>query len=430
MLSRLFDLRLTPLAMVVIVSATAVPVELRAAHLGVGAFEWKDFIQNLLLFAPFGIALHRRPLHVVLLASLCLSLAVELLQIWQFERFPSHFDLVANVAGALLAAGVGRRVLHADPVLIPVTACLSAGCVLGSTLILAIWYSPVRTAAIADWQSNYTLILGNETSGDRPWSGEINELSIWDRSLSPLQIPLANENNVAVEALLFRTLRARERKDAAPTVLPASVAQRVANRIIRSGAFTIAARIRTDDLTQSGPARIVSFSQSTLARNFDLGQIGEAVVFRVRTDVSGLNGQHARAETDSVLSSGTNHDVVATYDGAVARIYVDGEARGRSNLAAQGCRVAALCDSALPIAWTLLGMASAILAATLLRDIHKFAMFGVCLFAGSIPLVADKFMPLMPHGIPVQPWIPFCSLLGALAVGVAHSAHDHVNEDS
>ena len=179
-------------------------------------------------------------------------------------------------------------------------------------------------------------------------------------------------------------------------------------------------RIRTNDLKQSGPARIVSFSQGTLARNFDLGQIGKAVVFRVRTDVSGPNGQHARAETDSVLSNGTTHDVVATYDGAVARIYVDGAARGRNNLAARGCRVAALCDSALPIAWTLLGMASAIVVAGMIPGIHKLAILGLCLFAGSIPLVAYKLMPVLPHGVPVQPWIPLCSLLGALAVGVAH----------
>lgn len=48
--------------------------------------------------------------------------------------------------------------------------------------------------------------------------------------------------------------------------------------------------ITTSDLEQSGPARIVTFSNNHLNRNFTLGQHEEEFVFCLRIPKTGLNG--------------------------------------------------------------------------------------------------------------------------------------------
>ena len=109
-----------------------------------------------------------------------------------------------------------------------------------------------------------------------------------------------------------------------------------------SNSFTVVTRVATDNIIQDGPARIVSFSTDPFNRNFDLGQEGRQLFFRVRTPVSGANGNRYRTETPPILQAGKETLIVASYDGAVARIYLDGQLCGRSNLAAAGCRIGSM----------------------------------------------------------------------------------------
>ena len=69
-----------------------------------------DFIANTMLFVPFGFFLSRllgsyplsRRFIVVAAVGGCLSLSIELYQVYCHNRFPSIFDVVTNVSGALL----------------------------------------------------------------------------------------------------------------------------------------------------------------------------------------------------------------------------------------------------------------------------------------------------------------------------------------
>ncbi len=58
----------------------------------------------------------------------------------------------------------------------------------------------------------------------------------------------------------------------------------------KSNQFALSVALRSDDVRQGGPARIVSFSNGGFARNFTLGQEGESLILRLRTASSGLNG--------------------------------------------------------------------------------------------------------------------------------------------
>ena len=105
----------------------------------------------------------------------------------------------------------------------------------------------------------------------------------------------------------------------------------------------------------------MSISADPFHRSFDAGQDARRVVFRVQTQVSGTNGQIVRAETATILRAREETSIVASYDGAVARILVNGRLYGRQNTAAAGCSMAELCDSAVPLGWARLGATTLIM---------------------------------------------------------------------
>ncbi|HVC02776.1 MAG TPA: LamG domain-containing protein [Steroidobacteraceae bacterium] len=47
---------------------------------------------------------------------------------------------------------------------------------------------PQKGDAISNWNASFALVLGNEVSGDRPWSGLIKFVAIHDRALTPAQV--------------------------------------------------------------------------------------------------------------------------------------------------------------------------------------------------------------------------------------------------
>lgn len=97
-------LRLLPLALAGIIFCTAVPVEFRGPIMWSNGFDIGDFVNNVLLYAPLGLALWRGSLLVGLAGAAILSTTIEILQIWHFERFGSTFDVLANVLGWCMAS--------------------------------------------------------------------------------------------------------------------------------------------------------------------------------------------------------------------------------------------------------------------------------------------------------------------------------------
>jgi hypothetical protein len=99
-----------------------------------------------------------------------------------------------------------------------------------------------------------------------------------------------------------------------------------------SNQFSIEAWVIPANVTQEGPARIVSYSSGTRQRNFTLGQSGYNYVFRNRNRTAeiGDNGTPAlnTRDADQDLQATLQH-VVATYDrSSRRRIYVNGTFTG------------------------------------------------------------------------------------------------------
>ena len=77
-------------------------------------------------------------------------------------------------------------------------------------------------------------------------------------------------------------------------------------------------------LEQNGPARIVTCSQDISNRNFTLGQQGEHLVFRLRTPITGANGQGAEVSFGQIKPDQPMHVIVSYFSGSLY-CYVDGE---------------------------------------------------------------------------------------------------------
>ena len=91
-----------------------------------------------------------------------------------------------------------------------------------------------------------------------------------------------------------------------------------------SNELTIEAVITPANVTQTGPARIVSFSTDTGRRNFTLGQDGEQLVLRLRTPATGPNGVNPQAALCKI-EAGKLVYVAVTYRDGKLTTYVGGK---------------------------------------------------------------------------------------------------------
>ncbi|QDU47896.1 LamG-like jellyroll fold domain-containing protein [Gimesia panareensis] len=94
--------------------------------------------------------------------------------------------------------------------------------------------------------------------------------------------------------------------------------------------LTIEAVIRTDHLNQSGPARIVTFSQNAGSRNFTLGQDRDKLVLRLRTPQTGTNGVNPELKLCTIRPQQQMHFAVTFRPGEI-KAYVDGKQVYREN---------------------------------------------------------------------------------------------------
>lgn len=424
-LTTTYRLRPFPLALALIVVTTAMPVELRAPALWSGTVEFTDMVVNVLLYAPLGLALRRWPWWKVLVLALLLSASIETGQIWNSARHPSPADVAANVAGAVLATWLVRVRRRAEG---PAGSGITVGrpvvavACCAVLALLAAGNLPARPTAIAGWNPEFPLLLGNELTGDRPWRGTIESLALVPGLLSRAEVQATRGAAIdtAITARASFVLPAPAATNGGPGMpLPADAARRLARSAQDRNAFTVIARVVTADVDQDGPARIVSFSTDPYHRNFDLGQKGRQLVFRLRTPVSGENGERGTLESVPALEAGRPATVVASYDGRVARVYVDGRLRGRSNFAAAADVVPALADAALPSICGVMGALLALIAGAVAAGRGRLARVAAALAAGSITLALPLLAPGAASALAAQPWSVAAGLIGVGAVGTA-----------
>jgi hypothetical protein len=93
--------------------------------------------------------------------------------------------------------------------------------------------------------------------------------------------------------------------------------------------FSVEVWLSPGNLSQSGPARIVSMSQDSGQRNFTIGQSGPDLAIRLRTTETDNNGIPELDTKKQVLSQRMIH-LLTVYDGNIKKIYIDGKLHSES----------------------------------------------------------------------------------------------------
>ena len=88
--------------------------------------------------------------------------------------------------------------------------------------------------------------------------------------------------------------------------------------------LTLEAVFTPADSSQSGPARIISYSKDGYHRNFTLGQEREKLVLRLRTTQTGENGMNPETSFGTVEGGRPVH-LVVTYSANDLRAYMNGK---------------------------------------------------------------------------------------------------------
>ena len=178
--------------------------------------------------------------------------------------------------------------------------------------------------SLSAWDPQLRLALGDEFVGDRGWLGTYHAMAIYNRALPASEIAdhAAAGAPTHMDGLQARYafdegegIAVRDHSGLSPALdfeihAPGAVtwlddglqldrpaliatsapAERLAAAVRNSNAFTLEAWITPSLLRQTGPARIVTFSQDTGTRNFTLGQDEDAYEMRLRTSETSANG--------------------------------------------------------------------------------------------------------------------------------------------
>ena len=308
-------------------------------------FNTADFVNNLILYMPLGIALSDSSLLRAFLFGFLLSTCAEVLQLGYVDRIPSFLDIASNTAGALIGYlgarfFLGRGDRPRSLRLYRAIGIAAIPIAILGTLSL-IHESP--KADFSDWNPAFHLAVGNELTGDRPWSGTISKFAIYPFALSPSQLNgLAQQSpvNAPSEAPVVGPMGAADLAGRSGRPLLSQQEERgFFDALVSRSELTLVVWMRPDNLEQSGPARIVTYSQSPANRNFTLGQIGNTLTFRLRTPASGINGVSPALYTGPVLSLDKTSFVAAVYDGRASRLYVDGKQVAQADLATRRPRL-------------------------------------------------------------------------------------------
>ncbi len=418
-----FRCRLLPLSFGAIIVTTAVPVELWSPFWG-NLYEpphGLDLTLNILLYLPLGAALCRNRWVCAGGVALGLSMSIELLQMIYVERYASVWDVAANVAGSMLGALLISRFHHRGDE-VEVRISLRSTIALGtlSAAFVFLMSLPGKPTSLIGWDPAAELMVGDEVTGNRPFNGDVMSVGISTRRLTRKkirQLLRSGPDGLSKEDLLW----SRKYSESADLNRPSSIPHgeillsesdrlRLFDTLDGGDALTVLAWFRTDDLTQTGPARIFTYSRDPWRRNFTLAQEKSRLVFRLRTPATGPDGSRPEVETLNVLAVERPTFAAAAYDGQVSRVYVDGRYIGRANLQAHDRFFPYFADAGLPVSAGVCGLSLAIIGLAIFkpgRTGHALIVGPVAGGVGAAVLIGTGGTSALPE------FAPWCLLVGA-----------------
>lgn len=353
-----------------------------------GVWVWEDVPRNIVLFVPlgFGVAVwagsHGWGTRAVLAtATACgfgVSTVVELVQAEMLERFASANDVLANTVGAAVGAAISvrwggaiaawtrrvrRRAARAPEVVLAAIALVPAVLLLLATAVLP-------GGAGLPWDASYRLALGNGVTGEAPWSGTIESVVVTDgssrdvtdggsldgtdggspdradnrspddaddRSLDDADaggaVPVFSfdADDAASSGLEWRDGEGAVSEDGVVVgadgwLISEGPVSEVSEAVAAADEVGVVAVVRAASSEQPWPAPILSIAGDTFHRNVTIGQEGESLLVRLRTDATGPDGTPPQLAVPGVFANDAAHVVAVTSDGASIEVSVDGDA--------------------------------------------------------------------------------------------------------
>jgi VanZ family protein len=341
-----------------------------------------DLVVNVFFFMPFGLGLaaflHKKNqliLQIIILVfcfGFFLSLFVEIGQLFLISRSSTYTDLLTNSLGGVLGGIIfflltklDRQVFQSFSFLKVFRNSLIR---LKSLTILWLCYfflmsfllmNMQNSTKLSNWDLKFPLIIGNEATGDRGWTGQISYLCITEKSFSKNQIEQQLKNNNScttsnqesdrfITAYSFldsqksypeltqnlphlenkknnispvkNTGIVVDRQNWLKTKIPAI---KLTQKLQDSSQFTLFTQIATNNCEQEGPARIISLSQNHMVRNLTIAQWRKDLTLRVRMPLTGTNGKKPEIRIRNFFKDTNYHQLAIAYDGLRLRTYVD-----------------------------------------------------------------------------------------------------------
>jgi VanZ like family/Concanavalin A-like lectin/glucanases superfamily len=336
-------------AIALIAATTMIPTGLRHPSLQYidNNLSPADLVNNVLLYIPLGIALGGSSILRAFLFGLGLATGAELLQLGYIDRVPSFLDITSNTCGAVvgyLVATQWIRITGHDTKSLPVSRLAGAVAVALGTLGTLMLVHRRPETGFSNWNPAFHLAIGNELTGNRPWAGTVSQFAIYPFAMPPETIhawaePLADsQQSPALPAGGLLPPLPADAPRGRPLYSPQQE-HALFEALVQQGRLTLLVQMRPDNLEQNGPARVLTYSQDGINRNFTLGQLRDTLTFRLRTPDTGRNGSNPALFSGPVLSQHHTSFVAAVYDGRHSILYVDGEQVARNDLGAKRPRL-------------------------------------------------------------------------------------------
>jgi len=99
---------------------------------------------------------------------------------------------------------------------------------------------------------------------------------------------------------------------------------KIYNSCIQSNEISLEAWLKPSKISQTGPARIITFSKDGSKRNFMLGQNYNKYIVRLSTTTTDENGEPALSSTSGSLTTNLTHIVYTRNVNGIAKLYING----------------------------------------------------------------------------------------------------------
>lgn len=333
-----------------------------------------DFLDNVLLFLPFGFGLslwlyrkERRLLSASLAAfaaGATLSFGVEFLQLFLPTRTSSWGDVISNAIGSALGVVVfeygGDSILRfASAMELKVNQFLTlrrilTGFVVCAAMMLFCSAELQERANLANWSRGDTFLIGNDFGHRHPYWGRVVQVDVTDRSLTaersrsavpnarnvltssferiwpPVEdlSPVTDAKSVVNNSARARvSARASGRKATEEPVKAGGVSSassaRIVNSIRKSNQFTFKILCIPGKKTSNDNGTILSIADDRGDNDLYLGEQGRDAILFIRTVLLGKSSYWDLRIPDLFVKN-RPREILATYNGSRLSLAVDG----------------------------------------------------------------------------------------------------------